>query len=386
MLLDAMLTDFTGYLRAERGFSEHTVRSYRSDLADLLRFAEDAGVEDSSGIDLELLRGWLWRGSTAGLAKATLARRSATARALTSWLARTGVAPTDAAARLRAPKPDRHLPRVLTRAQMDGILSGLSARAASGDALAVRDLAIVELLYASALRVSELTGLDVRDVDLGRLTVRVLGKGSKERVVPFGVPAETALSAWLDARPSLLAAASEARPSAGADPRAGANPGAGAAPRVDASPAPNPGAGAVPRAGANPGANPGAGAAQTSNATSNVTSNPTSNQTSNPTSNPTRNPTANPTSAMFLGARGARLGARAVYRMVAGLLEEVPGGGPAGPHALRHTAATHLLDGGADLRAVQEMLGHASLGTTQIYTHVSTERLKESYAMAHPRA
>ena len=297
MRLDRVLADFTLYLSAERGFSEHTVRSYRGDLADLLRFADEAGATTADEIDLELLRGWLWRGSTAGLAKSTLARRSATARALTSWLARSGETPTDAAARLRAPKPDRHLPRVLTRDQIDAMLAGLAARATTGDRMATRDLAIVELLYASALRVSELAGLDVRDVDLGRLTVRVLGKGSKERVVPFGVPAKTAIAAWIDVREASI-----------------------------------------------------------------------------------QNP------ALFLGARGGRIGTRAVYSLVADLLEALPGGGPAGPHALRHTAATHLLDGGADLRAVQELLGHASLGTTQIYTHVSTERLKESYAMAHPRA
>jgi len=297
MRLDRVLADFTLYLSAERGFSEHTVRSYRGDLADLLRFADEAGATTADEIDLELLRGWLWRGSTAGLAKSTLARRSATARALTSWLARSGETPTDAAARLRAPKPDRHLPRVLTRDQIDAMLAGLAARATTGDRMATRDLAIVELLYASALRVSELAGLDVRDVDLGRLTVRVLGKGSKERVVPFGVPAKNAIAAWIDVREASI-----------------------------------------------------------------------------------QNP------ALFLGARGGRIGTRAVYSLVADLLEALPGGGPAGPHALRHTAATHLLDGGADLRAVQELLGHASLGTTQIYTHVSTERLKESYAMAHPRA
>jgi integrase/recombinase XerC len=315
MQLDRVLIDFSLYLSAERGFSEHTVRSYRSDLADLLRFAEDAGATDSAEIDLELLRGWLWRGSTAGLAKSTLARRSATARSLTSWLARSGHTPTDAAARLRAPKSDRHLPRVLTRAQMDTLFAGLAARASSGDTVAVRDLAIVELLYASALRVSELAGLDVRDVDLGRLTARVTGKGSKERVVPFGVPAKNAIAAWLEVREAMLHA-----------------------PREDATAAPG-------------------GALKSAR-----------------------------TTALFLGTRGGRVGTRAVYTLVAGLLETVPGGGPAGPHALRHTAATHLLDGGADLRAVQEMLGHASLGTTQIYTHVSTERLKESYAMAHPRA
>ncbi|GAB3605817.1 tyrosine recombinase XerC [Conyzicola nivalis] len=338
MQLDRLLADFTLYLSAERGFSEHTVRSYRSDLTDLLRFAEEAGVTESAEIDLELLRGWLWRGSTAGLAKSTLARRSATARALTSWLARSGHTPTDAAARLRAPKSDRHLPRVLTRAQMDALLEGLAARASTGDTLAIRDLAIVELLYASALRVSELAGLDVRDVDLGRLTARVLGKGSKERVVPFGVPAKNAIAAWLEVRlpGRALGPADTAHSAAHGATSEGAGTGA-----------------SVPA---------GAGASGI----------------------PAR--TSASGAALFLGARGARIGTRAVYTLVAGLLESVPGGGPAGPHALRHTAATHLLDGGADLRAVQEMLGHASLGTTQIYTHVSTERLKESYAMAHPRA
>ena len=336
MQLDRVLADFTLYLSAERGFSEHTVRSYRSDLADLLRFADEGGATTSRDIDLELLRGWLWRGSTAGLAKATLARRSATARALTSWLARTGDTPTDAAARLRAPRPDKHLPRVLTRDQMDSLLAGLATRAATGDALAIRDLAMIELLYASALRVSELTGLDVRDVDLGRLTVRVLGKGSKERVVPFGVPAKNALATWVEARAAVAAGAVSGGAAWGAARRGDSVSGAEAS--------------GVARPGAAPSGQKPA------------------------------------STALFLGSRGARIGSRAVYRLVADLLEGVPGGGPAGPHALRHTAATHLLDGGADLRAVQEMLGHASLGTTQIYTHVSTERLKESYALAHPRA
>lgn len=298
--LERAVGDFAVYLAAERGFSEHTVRSYRSDLVQLTDFARERGAETSADLDLELLRDWLWKGSQAGLAKATLARRAAAARALTAWLARTGDQPVDAAARLRAPKSDRHLPRVLTRGQIDGILSGLAARAATDDAVALRDLAMIELLYASALRVSELTGLDIADVDLGRLTVRVLGKGSKERVVPFGIPAKNAITAYLDrGRPELVAGEA---------------------------------------------------------------------------------------SALFLGAKGKRLGSRSVYELVSRLLESVPGTGPSGPHALRHTAATHLLDGGADLRAVQEMLGHASLGTTQLYTHVSTERLKESYRSAHPRA
>jgi integrase/recombinase XerC len=175
-------------------------------------------------------------------------------------------------------------------------------RGAGGDPRAARDLAIIEILYASALRVSELVGLDLADIDLDRLTLRVTGKGAKERVVPFGVPARSAVVDYLRvARPTLAVVSADS-------------------------------------------------------------------------------------AALFLGARGQRLGVRAVYRLVAGLLADLPGSGPSGPHALRHTAATHLLDGGADLRAVQELLGHVSLGTTQIYTHVSAERLQQSYRLAHPRA
>ncbi|MHB1173402.1 MAG: tyrosine recombinase XerC [Lacisediminihabitans sp.] len=303
MQLERAVSDFASYLSAERGFSEHTVRSYRSDLSQLTEFARGHGAEQAEELSLELLRDWIWQGSQAGLAKSTLARRSATVRSLTGWLARVGATPTDAALRLKAPKADHHLPRVLSRTQIDGVLSGLAARAGTDGPIALRDLAVVELLYASALRVSELTGLDLGSADLGRLTVRVLGKGSKERVVPFGVPAKDAIVGYLDrARPVLLEKAT------------------------------------------------------------------------------------GPTRALFLGPRGTRLGTRTVYGLVSGLLAGLPGSGPSGPHALRHTAATHLLDGGADLRAVQELLGHASLGTTQIYTHVSMERLKESYNSAHPRA
>jgi integrase/recombinase XerC len=248
---------------------------------------------------------------------------------------------------------------VLTRGQIDQILDGLDARAvavaagggagAAGAAttaavapagaaateadaqpslpplLAIRDRAIIELLYASALRVSELVGLNLRSIDLGRRTVRVLGKGSKERVVPFGIPAERALTAWLAVRGSAAIGGG------GGDGRDGGDGGDG-------------------RSGGD------------------------------------GRDVGNSVEAVFLGARGKRLGVRAVYTLVASLLADVPGSGPSGPHALRHTAATHLLDGGADLRAVQELLGHASLGTTQIYTHVSNERLQESYRLAHPRA
>lgn len=291
---------YLAHLERERGYSANTVRGYRGDLRSLTEHCDRAGVDDAHALDIDALRDWLYASAEAGMGKSTIARRSAAARGLSRWIATHGG--TDVAGRLRTPKRDRHLPRVLSRQTMDGVLAGLAAAAAEGDATALRDLAVVELLYASALRVSELVGLDVDDVDLERLTVRVTGKGSKERVVPFGRPALDALLDWMRVgRPQLVNAE-----------------------RGHA--------------------------------------------------------------ALFLGARGGRLGQRRVHELVTGLLEEMPGAGPHGPHTLRHTAATHLLDGGADLRAVQEMLGHASLGTTQIYTHVSLERLAEAYRGAHPRA
>jgi len=325
--LNREIADFVLYLRVERGFSEHTVRAYRGDLARLAAFAARrppaqrpsaqrplAGADSVDvDVDLELLREWLWVETQAGLSRATLARRAASARSFTAWLARTGETPADSGVRLRSPKPAQSLPRVLGNAQMTMLLEAVATRAVHGETGALRDRAIIEVLYASALRVSELVGLDVPDVDLGRLTVRVTGKGSKERVVPFGVPAKSALMDYLQVARPQLAAVTPALTARAAFPG-------------------------------------GEG------------------------------------TALFLGARGQRLGVRAVYRLVARLLTDVPGSGPSGPHALRHTAATHLLDGGADLRAVQELLGHVSLGTTQIYTHVSAERLQQSYRQAHPRA
>ncbi|MET0975283.1 MAG: tyrosine recombinase XerC [Leifsonia sp.] len=298
--VESAIDDYSRYLEIERGFSAHTVRAYRTDLADLTDFAEVNGATTIEALTLPLLRDWLWAGTERGLARSTIARHAASARGFTAWLVRAGEIPVDPGARLRSPKPLRALPRVITRAQMDELIGDLATAAADRDPVALRDLAVVELLYASALRVSELVGLVVDDVDFDRLTVRVTGKGGKQRVVPFGVPAQAALVDYLrTGRPALLVGS---------------------------------------------------------------------------------------TPALFIGRRGSRLGTRSVYRLIAGLLAGVPGSGPSGPHALRHTAATHLLDGGADLRAVQEMLGHASLGTTQIYTHVSTERLRESYRTAHPRA
>jgi integrase/recombinase XerC len=333
MELRSAIEEFARHLTVDRGFSAHTVRAYRADLSGLADFVEQraltapeaADAIDVRELDLETLRDWLWHGSNAGLAKSSLSRHAAATRGFTRWLVTSGEMSADPAARLRAPRPDQHLPRVLTRGQMTGIFEGLAARSESGDAAALRDEAVVELLYASAMRVSELTGLRVGDIDRGRLTARVLGKGGKERVVPFGVPAARALDRYLaEARPVL---------------RLG-----GVASSAAPAPAPAPASGAL-----------------------GAVSKPDS-------------------GILFLNSRGAALNTRSVYELVAGLLHELPGSGPSGPHAFRHTAATHLLDGGADLRAVQEILGHASLSTTQIYTHVSAERLKQSYQAAHPRA
>jgi integrase/recombinase XerC len=319
--LDAAVDAYLDHVRHERGYSEHTVDAYASDLADLARFAAERGITDVGGLDLDVLRDWLWVATERGLARATVARRAASARGFCAWLERTAAVAADPAARLRAPRAKRTLPRVVAAPAVNALIEGLQLAAVDGDPVAVRDLAIVELLYACGLRVSELVGLDVDDVDRGNRTVRVTGKGSKERVVPYGAPAARALDRYLEqARPALLALAA-ARPRPDGPDAAGAP----SRPREEGHP-------------------------------------------------------------VFVGVRGGRLGVRAVHRLVAGLLAELPGSGPAGPHAFRHSAATHLLDGGADLRAVQEYLGHASLGTTQIYTHVSAERLKQTYATAHPRA
>ncbi|WP_026481902.1 tyrosine recombinase XerC [Agromyces subbeticus] len=311
MNLDLLLDDYLSHVAVERAYSPHTVAAYRSDLLDLIAFTEARGSTEVSQLDLALLRDWLWAATERGLARTSIARRAASARGFTAWLLRRGTLEADPGARLKAPRAQRTLPRVMTEQAVAGALADLSARAGTGDPVEVRNAAMVELLYASALRVSELVGLDLDDIDRRRRIVRVLGKGSKERMVPYGAPAARALDRYLDeARPAMIAAAALA----------------------------------------------------------------------------TADPGAASTRAAFLGARGRRLGVRSVYRLVAAVLSTIPGSGPSGPHAFRHTAATHLLDGGADLRAVQEFLGHASLGTTQIYTHVSSERLKQSYRTAHPRA
>lgn len=299
MRLSAAGEAYATHLADVRRLSPATVRAYAADLRDLVTTAGDV---DIAAVDIEALRDWLWRSTERGDARATIARRTASVRGFFSWAVDEGIIGTDPSLRLIAPKRGRSLPKVATATVLDTVLGDAATRAAAGEPLPLRDAAILELIYASALRVAELCSADVDDLDCGRRTIRVMGKGSKERIVPYGEPAAHAIDAYLTrARPLLVS-------------------------RGDGTP------------------------------------------------------------ALFLGARGARLGTRAAYDVVSRTLAPAMGREHVGPHALRHSAATHLLDGGADLRTVQEMLGHASLGTTQIYTHVSAEKLAAAYRLAHPRA
>ncbi|KAA2260743.1 tyrosine recombinase XerC [Solihabitans fulvus] len=304
--LAAVLDQYERHLALERGHSPHTVRAYVGDVVALLgHLAADGpparGDHALGALDLAALRSWLADQHAAGAGRTTLARRAASARTFTAWAARAGHLAADPGPRLAAPRPHRKLPAVLHREQADAAMEAAQSGAAEGDPVALRDQAVVELLYATGVRVSELCGLDIDDVDYSRRLVRVLGKGSRERAVPFGQPAERAVRRWLsEGRPALVTAGSLA--------------------------------------------------------------------------------------ALFLGARGGRLDPRMARRIVHDTVGAVPDAADMGPHGLRHSAATHLLEGGADLRTVQELLGHATLATTQLYTHVTVERLKAIHDRTHPRS
>ncbi|WP_062313037.1 tyrosine-type recombinase/integrase [Demequina rhizosphaerae] len=299
-----LLAAFEGYLRHERGLSGNTVRAY---LGDLLNLGAHLGVLRADGIDAALagvaladLRSWLAAMDGDGLSRTTLARRGAAARAFFAWASDTGRIVPNPALRLASARPATVLPTVLTAAEVETLLGVARTRADDGDPVHLRDWAAVEMLYATGMRVGELAGVDLGDLDLGERLVRVVGKGDKERVVPFGVPAAVATTTWLErGRPALVSEATG--------------------------------------------------------------------------------------SALLLGRRGQRVDQRQVREAVHELCR-LAGVDEVAPHALRHTAATHLLTGGSDLRSVQEVLGHASLATTQRYTHVSAERLRAAYHLAHPRA
>lgn len=321
--------DFAAHLSRVRNRSAHTVRAYVTDLVSLLDHAVRMGCVDLADLDLSVLRSWLARQRTTGAARTSLARRAASARAFSAWAHRAGLLPADVGAALASPRAHRELPTVLradqaaalveaparqaprppaprsaeTPAEQASLAAAPPARAAEDtatEAVPLRDRVLLELLYATGVRVSEACGLDVGDVDHGRRVIRVFGKGGRERAVPYGVPAQRALDDWLRrGRPALVGA------------RSG--------------------------------------------------------------------------DALLLGAKGGRLNPTTA-RQIVGAYAEAVGLPRTSPHGLRHSAATHLLEGGADLRAVQELLGHSSLASTQIYTHVSVERLRAAYRQAHPRA
>ena len=287
---------------ANRNASAHTLRAYRGDLSALDAWLVQNGIDTIAKVDLRALRSWLGALAVSGAERTSLARRAAAVRGCFAWAHAQGLLGTDPSLSLRSPRPAKRLPETLSQAETFEMLrSAIEVAGEDGSARAARDVAILELLYATGIRVSELCGLDLGAVDEARMTVRVLGKGHKERVVPLGAPALSALERWLARRGELV--------------------------------------------------------------------------------------TARSGNALFLGERlGDRIDPRIVRRVVhraAGLVDGAP---DIGPHGLRHAMATHLLEGGADLRTVQELLGHASLATTQVYTHVSGDRLRTAFAQAHPRA
>jgi integrase/recombinase XerC len=296
-----LVARYLDHRQASRTLSSASLDAYQADLAAFVDFCERERITQAAECDRELMRQWVWEQAESGLAPTTLKRRISSLRGLSTWGHAVSLLPTDAAASLHPPKSPRKLPRVLTTGQTEEALAALTIRASTGDPSALRDRAIVELLYSSALRVGEVCGADIGAIDFPNQTMAVVGKGNKERVVPVGKPALDAVSDYLEkGRPML---------------------------RTDRS-----------------------------------------------------------GNALFLGARGGRINPRTVYDLVSRVLEPYPGAGPRGAHTLRHTAATHLLDNGADLRSVQELLGHSSIGTTELYTHVSIERLRNAYRLAHPRA
>lgn len=297
---ETVIAAFAAHLELDRAMSPHSVRAYTGDVRHLLSFAESHG-RTWQDVDLPLLRSWLASMVGDQLARATVARRGAAVRSFYGWATTEGLVDRDPSARLVTAQPGLHLPEVLAVDATARMLEvARTAAQATDDPLAVRDWAALELLYATGVRVGELVAANVGDVDRASRLLRVMGKGAKERVVPFGLPAARALDAWLeDARGRLV--------------------------------------------------------------------------------------TAESAGALLLGVRGRRVDQRQVRALVhrAALAAGVD---DIAPHALRHTAATHLLQGGSDLRSVQEILGHATLTTTQRYTHVTPERLRRSYQLAHPRA
>lgn len=297
----ASLDRFIQYVELELGRSKNTATAYRKDLENLIEFVTAQGCVKLADVGIMELRGWLAGQRNSGLTSATLARRATAARTFFAWATAQKHLTEDPAASLVIPKVSKRLPNVLAQEQATEVMNQAALRADDNSPSHIRDLAILELLYATGIRIGELVGLDISDIDQNRRTIRVTGKGSKQRVVPYGSIADRAISMYLKSARNMLA-----------------------------------------------------------NDESGL--------------------------ALFLGARGKRIDQRVVRKMVTELLASLEGVPDLSPHGFRHSAATHLIEGGADIRAVQEILGHASLSTTQLYTHVSMDRLRAVFEQAHPRA
>ena len=298
-----VVKNFVTYLEIEKNRSPNTVRTYKTDLELFLEFASATGIKNLDSLELNTFRLWLADQKKKGSSNSTISRRSSTFTVLSTWEFQKGLIKTDPAVRLISPKVNRTLPNVLAQKQASNLMQTASNLDDEENSVTIRmrDHAVLEVLYSSGIRVSELTGLDIKDLDFTRCTMRVIGKGNKERVVPFGQPAKEAIQTYLTKARTELA-----------------------------------------------------------------------NEKSG--------------NALFLGTRGKRLDTRQVRRILTNAIARVEGLVNVSPHDLRHSAATHMLEGGADLRIVQELLGHSSLATTQKYTHVTIERLREVFANAHPRA
>ena len=306
MRLDRAVDAYVRHISIERGLSDHTVAAYRRDLATYVQWLDENGVHESGEVTADLVARFAAERASAQPppAATSLARLQSSVRGLHRFLVREGIETDDPAARLRPPKTPQRLPKALTIEQVESLLDAAGpppGEAAEADVIALRDRALLELLYATGARVSEVVQLDVDDVSRGEV-LRVRGKGAKERIVPIGSYARASVDAYVTrARPELS--------------RRGR---------------------ATPR--------------------------------------------------LFLGARGAPLSRQSAWLIIQHAAERAKLSAHVSPHTLRHSFATHLLQGGADVRVVQELLGHASVSTTQIYTHVSIDALRDVYATSHPRA
>lgn len=301
--MQALMTSFVAHLRFEKNYSPHTVKSYSRDLDQFLRHLTAGRADreiEPSDLDHITIREFLSRLSQAGNRKVTIARKLSVLRSFFRYLYREGHLDRNPAKLVRTPRQPLRTPRFLSLPEVESILCLPPANTVKG----IRDRAILELLYASGLRVGELVGLNLIDLSMNRRLVRVRGKGNKERVVPFGEPSRASLAAYLEARRRILAK------------------------RRDGPQTP----------------------------------------------------------ALFLNLRGGRLSARSVQRNLGAYIRQAALLLDVHPHLFRHSFATHLLNSGADLRSIQELLGHESLSTTQRYTHVSIEHLQKVYRDAHPKA